>query len=580
MNWGELLAKESYLIRLHEMQDRTLDTLLHPLYIKTYIENETIYGFSKLYLKKTTPEGKLCKEIIKHVANLYVRSRTLKETAKRLNVKHTLLREFLLEADRLKVIDYKSLKSESKNALTPRNIEELKRVKEVYDRRKSLQRAGDEFHILLHPSHIKKYIENETIYEFPKVNESTPEGRLCKGMIECVADQHTRSRTLKETAKRLNVKHTLLREFLLEADRLRAIDHKESLVTQAAKCLKEHYSITKVAKSMKMSRMAVKSLLFDKYGCNNVVELRKTLRLEKCISQKQIRRLKGVKEVYDKSLSLQEAADELHITRERVRQLLQQGVKHGLFTYETHRKDRLEKKLEEVRIVKRVYDRCLTLRRTANELRITRNKVKQLLQVGDRHGLFRHEEMKRLEELRQQYDRKTLIKEIRRHISRSQICLELGMTETELHKLLEYFNIDFHEYLNSARMTKCLEQYSYIVDTLGHHPTTTEMGSRKDWRLVWAKIDRLWGNMDNFRKEFGIEKPKYRTLAAKRKRQAKKERMVSFIRKNGPVGSKRICDEFGIYASEAWHYTVELLREGIVVKLGKGSQVKYGIKKG
>jgi hypothetical protein len=126
-------------------------------------------------------------------------------------------------------------------------------------------------------------------------------------------------------------------------------------------------------------------------------------------------------------------------------------------------------------------------------------------------------------------------------------------------QLINYYQIDTKDYMLEYRYKKYLIRYSNIVDELGHHPSTTEMqkGSRKDWRYTQLAIARLWGSMEKFRQEYGIERLPYalhtNTIIAWRKsmekrqaiKQEKIEKIKNFIKSRKIVNFKMIIDEFG-----------------------------------
>ncbi|HUU49843.1 MAG TPA: hypothetical protein VMW81_02650 [Nitrospinota bacterium] len=420
---------------------------------------------------------------------------------------------------------------------------------------------------LLTKSFIKGFIEQKFIHHFPSlVNYS--QDKLFRKIIMYVSDLYIENRSLENTAKRLEIEPRLLRDFLLKADNLNVINYKylkykskkkdsnlelfdkdysikkldniklnyeywrKEETKRIVKLLKKSYSIKDVAKSMNMSFMTIRNMLFAEYKCNNITQLRKKLKIKRPLSQKKIEKLKKVKKLYDKLHTLQKTANALGITRERVRQLLRDGEKYGIFKYEIFR----EKKFEE------------------------------LLQI---------------------YNRDYLVREIKTTISPSKICLRLGITEREYYNLLEYYNIDSKEYRRLARMGKWVEKYTQIVDTLGHHPSTYEMSTRKDWKTVWSKITKYWGNIDNFRKEFGIEKPKHKihpnTRQAwknmiERKKEIKREnkrKMLDIIKEDGPIGSKSIMNKFGFKRANVLIYINELLEENLITRIGSNVSTKY-----
>lgn len=407
--------------------------------------------------------------------------------------------------------------------------------------------------ILKHPLYLKRYIENNTVYKIRKIDLRKPQHKLCIEIAEQISELYLKNRSISRVANVLNITSGSLRRFLLHVDKLKIISYKKlkaeskhgklscrikedkekrRLIRKIVKNLRQDYSIQRVAKSFDLSFGAVRDLLFEAYTCKKINDLRKKLKVTRKLSDKQINKLKKVKELYDKYLTLEKTAEQLHLTRERIRQLLIKGEKYGLFEYELNRE----------------------------------KKFKELLAI---------------------YTRDSLIKEIKLLISPSKICLKFHIKQSEFSKLLEHFNIDYKDYRLAATMGSCLEKYSQIVDVLGHHPTTTEMNAKTEWRTIWGAIDRYWGNMDNFRKEYGIEKPKQKvhpnTLLAFQKSKEKRilikkdklEKLLSLIRQEGPIGAVLVRNKLGFKPAMTWIYIRELLEKNLICRVGTGCQVKY-----
>jgi len=239
--------------------------------------------------------------------------------------------------------------------------------------------------------------------------------------------------------------------------------------------------------------------------------------------------------------------------------------------------------------VKSLYDQLHTLQKVADELGVTRERIRQLLNKGEKQGLYEYElhRDKRFNELISNYGRDTIIEEIKHEISPPKICSTLNIHIDDFRKLLKHYDIDTKDYRDLARRSKCLKEYSKIVDELGTHPTTTEMNLRPSWRAIWARIDRYWGSIESFRKEYGIERPKHRihanTLASfqnniiknKENKRIKMNNLINQICVRGPIGISEICAAIGISTQSAANYIKELLFNKTIAKQGAGRNTKY-----
>ena len=101
------------------------------------------------------------------------------------------------------------------------------------------------------------------------------------------------------------------------------------------------------------------------------------------------------------------------------------------------------------------------------------------------------------------------------------------------------------------------------------------------------RIRRQWGNIENFRNEFGINKPKFRLhpnttmVLGKRHekrrliKKRKKEVLLRFIEEKGPVKSGLISKELGVKPASLWIYLNELIRENLILRVGIGAHSEY-----
>ncbi len=248
-------------------------------------------------------------------------------------------------------------------------------------------------------------------------------------------------------------------------------------------------------------------------------------------SKKQVKKLLRIKDLYDKEKTLQKVADKLGVTRERVRQLLRHGEEYGLFSYEISRK-------------------------------------------------------KQIKQLAYRIKKEMLIEHIKNETDRKKTCLDLGVEIKDFYQLIEFYKIDLRDYRIDARQRKYLKRYTSIVDAVGHHPSTTEMNNKR-WRATWVGIDRIWGGIENFRSEFGIEKPKFAMhpntiLAFKKSKEKlsahKKERIEKlkiFIKNHNKVNFKMLREGLLYSPMSINSYLNELVNNGEVYKIKNSHRVWY-----
>ena len=241
--------------------------------------------------------------------------------------------------------------------------------------------------------------------------------------------------------------------------------------------------------------------------------------------------------------------------------------------------------------VKSLYEQYGTLQQVADRLKITRERVRQLLEKGESYGLFEYETTRErnLNEAIKKVSREDFVAYIKNGVNKFEICAKFGIDMNVYFKLIKHYEIDTQDYLLEYRYKKYLIRYSNIVDELGHHPSTTEMQKtgRRDWRYTQLAIARLWGSMDKFRQEYGIEKPAHamhpNTVNAFRKRikmrqeikREKIEKVKNFIKTHKFVTHKMIVEEFGYSVMAVSGYLIELVNNNDIKKIKEKTTCHY-----
>jgi hypothetical protein len=246
---------------------------------------------------------------------------------------------------------------------------------------------------------------------------------------------------------------------------------------------------------------------------------------------------------------------------------------------------------ERMRLVKRLYDEYETLDKVGSLLRLSRERIRQILNKGQRYGLFTYQlsRDKKFDETRNKINKEQLKELIRTTRNQFDICSKLEIDINTLQRLIKYYNIDLESYKQDARYSRYLTEYSEIVRILGHHPSTTVLQHNKKWRKIAVGINRLWGGFDRFRSEFGIERPKYsmhpNTLAAwnlaRQKRIARKKERVKTVYKLvkglGPISCRKISETTGLRTQNINLYLNDLIEDKLIKRIGRGIKVKYKI---
>ncbi len=248
-------------------------------------------------------------------------------------------------------------------------------------------------------------------------------------------------------------------------------------------------------------------------------------------------------------------------------------------------KDQIQRLIE----IKRLYDQFKTLEEVARRLNLTRERVRQLLKKGQEYKLYKYELTwkKDLNNLINKVSREEFTSAIKSNPKKYAVCSRLSIDLPTYYKLSKYYQIGISDYADDARQKKYLLLYSNIVETLGHHPSTTELFRNHKWRYTWVAIDRIWGGIEKFRREFGIDRPKYNIhpntkLAFQRAKEKAKQKKLNkiyqvenIIKSKGPISTKKINKELGYTLSTLAIYISHLIENNKIRKIGTHWTAKY-----
>lgn len=166
-----------------------------------------------------------------------------------------------------------------------------------------------------------------------------------------------------------------------------------------------------------------------------------------------------------------------------------------------------------------LYQEKGSLAKAGEALGVSRERVRQLLKEGSRIGLFEYKPRHRApaplvpkEKILQDYFRLLQFKAVAR-VNR--------LSLVHLRKLLALYGVtqgDLDALRIKGSRLKCIQQYDQLSRTLGYHPSTTELQRLKSGAYLASKITRLWGSFEAFRKERNIAFPPHRGAAVSREK--------------------------------------------------------------
>ncbi len=256
----------------------------------------------------------------------------------------------------------------------------------------------------------------------------------------------------------------------------------------------------------------------------------------------------------------------------------------------------LDKLREQVIGIKRIefYRRCFelykqngTLQSVAKSLKLTRERIRQILVKGTRYGLFKYSGY--------EYpfvSKESIIESYSKTMSLSTVAKSHSISTVYLRKLLTAYGVkdaDLEKLRLETQKGECIELHKQIEAELGHAPSTTEMQRTRRWRYLSLKICRLWGSIEFFRNELNIHRPK-RVLPEVSRLAFEKRRRLAFIVRmqnldqireclgnSGPLSTLEISYDCGMKPPKTYRLLGMLMSTKEIVREGEGNTTKYRI---
>ena len=244
--------------------------------------------------------------------------------------------------------------------------------------------------------------------------------------------------------------------------------------------------------------------------------------------------------------------------------------------------------VERLRQVHVLYKEHGTLEAVGREMRLTRERVRQLLVKGSRLGLFEYKPFDY-----PYVPKEKLIADYTHLLTLSKVAQINNISPGYLRRLMTAYSItqnDLDSYAKEVRQARCVEQYNLIMDKLGHHPTTTELQATSEGHTLHTRINRLWGSIDAFREELNIPKPPQgsRSFREDTKQWREQRQRLAFIVRmqhldlmreclgvSGPLATSQIAYECNLRPQRVWKLLGLLMATGEVVREGESAATRY-----
>ncbi len=229
-----------------------------------------------------------------------------------------------------------------------------------------------------------------------------------------------------------------------------------------------------------------------------------------------------------------------------------------------------------------------TLQSVAMAMKLTRERIRQILIKGTAYKLFEYNGREYPYILKAK-----LLSDLSKYPSMSTVSKINKISTVYLKRLLLAYHItseQMEEFKERSRKQQAIEDFNAVRDQLGHNPTTTELQANGEWRSLGNRIRRNWGNFQEFRQALNIPPPppfaevtkrwiEHRSRLALIRRMQDLDSVRDCLEKLGPLNTSEIARRCQLKSMRAFKLTQLLLATGEVSRDGVGSQTKYRISK-
>ena len=254
-------------------------------------------------------------------------------------------------------------------------------------------------------------------------------------------------------------------------------------------------------------------------------------------------------------------------------------------------------KIDFSKTIFQLYKEYGTLEKVGREVGLTRERIRQILERGNRYGLFEYPIKKELISypflIKYFANKEELLNELSDCSKKDEMLQTLTTDILNFNRILSHFNLNLKDIQVYSKKKKLKIQYDEYIEKIGHHPTTTEMNEDKKIRNIWIKITRYWGSMANFRQEFGYPfikqgNPRLKENIRKWHQQRnalailRKKSYMEIILKNlskiGILNKKYLARECDISEQDCLSILNSMIKREDIIRLKRGAKTTYMIR--
>lgn len=231
--------------------------------------------------------------------------------------------------------------------------------------------------------------------------------------------------------------------------------------------------------------------------------------------------------------------------------------------------------IERLQSIYNLYKQVETLEAVGKQVGVTRERVRQLLAQGDRMGLFEYNPREY-----PFVSKEKIIEDYKKTLSLSRVARLNNISTAYLCRVLTAYSIteqQLADYRLEGKRVKCIGEYTRMVRSVGHHLSSGELQSRPTGRGLCARINRLWGSINTFREELNIPAPvrirphwldPWRQIALV-KRMQHLDTIRDCMSTSTPVGVSELCQKSNFGPNRVRRLLALLMATGEIKRMGQ-----------
>ena len=159
--------------------------------------------------------------------------------------------------------------------------------------------------------------------------------------------------------------------------------------------------------------------------------------------------------------------------------------------------------LQRIYSIHKLYMAKRSLAEVGREIGLSRERIRQLLEKGERLGLFKYKGLYGTIDLR--VTKKKILEDYEKTLQLGKVAERNGLSIYGLNRLISHYHITSKR-LSTIRLKirkeRCFIEYRALVDSLNHKTGRMNLRQSEIPRKFYSKIIRLWPSFSGFQRDF------------------------------------------------------------------------------